>query len=457
MPTDPIIVQPFPGEFHFCEPLGEGKFGKVWLAHDLRMGRLTAVKTIKPDSPERANRLSQLDREAGLLGGCLHPNIVTFFAWREAHGESYLFMQYVPGGSLRERLRREPAGKLSWAAAARYVADVAEGLAELHKRGVIHRDIKPENILWHAETDQVLLTDFGISARLSQGLPAGTPHFMSPEAFDGDISTASDVYSLAATLFVLLTGSFPFSGDSVDELRARIVRGLPRPDSRLIGVPDDVQHLLRAALSAVPESRPRLSTFIEQLRGALNRPLADTVAWSSSECSESKAGLEVRVSRRMPDGSFQPVIATQAVRQRRTRDMKAVPPEPDKAVLKNGDLVRVEAAAARSGHLFIINIGPGGNLNMLRPRSPQQSSAVEGSSAVHICDVEIVPPEGTERLIAVWSPQPLSRDQLADLLEPVGQSTSGPHRATRDMKALDSSFREDTECEVAVLELEHGE
>jgi serine/threonine protein kinase len=459
VPTDPTALQPFPGEFHFCELLGRGRFGKVWLAHDLCMGRLVAVKTIKAtDSSEREKQLTLLRREANLVGGCKHPNIVTFYAWRQVNGECYLFMEYVPGGSLRNRLQREQAGKLKWPTAVQYVVDVAEGLAELHKKGIFHRDIKPENVLWHSERDNALLTDFGVSARLSQNDAAGTPKYMAPEAFDGIVSPAVDVYSLTVTLFVLLTGEVPFSADTVSELLVRVKRGLPSPDSRLVDIPEELQKVIRAGLSADPKSRPKLSSFIEQVRGALNRLLADTLTSIPRESNESpNGGLELRVSRRITDGNFQEIVATRAVRERKTRDMKPLPPAPDRAVLKNGDVVRIEAVAGCSGHLYIFNIGPSGNLNMLRPRSSQQPSAVAGGSAVHVCEVEIVPPAGTERLLGVWTSEALSLDQLTSIAETQGESTSRPYRATRDMKALDSSLRESTDCEVAVLELEHVE
>src|SRR5205085_11797703 len=144
-----------------------------------------------------------------------HRNVTQVYAWREAAARSdaasrehCLVLQYIPGGSLADRVGRE--GPLPWQLAARYVADVAEGLLEVHARGIVHRDVKPANILWDPEADEALLTDFGISARLADAsTAAGTPFYMPPEAFAGRTGPAQDVYGLAASLFWLLTASVP--------------------------------------------------------------------------------------------------------------------------------------------------------------------------------------------------------------------------------------------------------
>src|SRR5262249_38517484 len=180
--TAPLAPDPFPGEFRLVRVLGEGAFGKVWLAEDLHLGRAVALKTIRPRAghsfPEKA--LAALRNEARLLAGLRHPNLVQVYAWRQAGDEHYLVEQYVPGGSLGDRLRQGP---LPWPEAARCVADVAEALAEAHAQGIVHRDIKPDNVLWDPTRDEAILTDFGIAAHLAgaDGV-AGTPLYMAPEA-----------------------------------------------------------------------------------------------------------------------------------------------------------------------------------------------------------------------------------------------------------------------------------
>src|SRR5262249_15100842 len=188
--------------------LGEGTFGRVWLADDVGLGIPVALKTVRLRGgvEQRSRALAALQREAKLMGPLKHPNIVQVYAWRQSGDEYYLVMQYVPGRSLKARFEAE--GPLGWRQAACYIADVAEALGHVHARGIVHRDIKPANLLWDETTDEVLLSDFGVSAWLAEAdrEAAGTAWYMAPEAFEARSGLASDVYSLAATLFHLVTG-----------------------------------------------------------------------------------------------------------------------------------------------------------------------------------------------------------------------------------------------------------
>src|SRR5262245_47896622 len=172
---------PFPGEFRLERFLGRGAFGEVWLARDLSpLARPVALKFLRPSgSPDRHEQsLAVLRNEARLLASLRHPNIVPVFAWKNAPDVGpCLVLAYVPGGSLEQLVQHQ--GALPWQLAARYVADIADGLLLVHARGVIHRDLKPANMLLDPETDEALLTDFGIAARLAEcGTAAGTPRFM---------------------------------------------------------------------------------------------------------------------------------------------------------------------------------------------------------------------------------------------------------------------------------------
>ncbi len=142
-------------------------------------------------------------------------------------------------------------GPLDWQRAARYVADVGEGLLEVHARGIVHRDVKPANILWDPRRDEALLTDFGVAARLADpAAVAGSIPYMAPEAFDGRVSPSLDVYSLAATFFHLVTGSAPFPSSRIADLKKEIGRGLPDPDPRCIGLPEPLERIIRDGLAA---------------------------------------------------------------------------------------------------------------------------------------------------------------------------------------------------------------
>ncbi len=311
-----ILPNPFPGEYQFERRLGGGTFGTVWLATDLHLHRPVAIKTILP-GPDGERRLHLLRDEARALASLHHPHVVQVYAWREScqpipgGGQHFLIQQYVAGGSLAERLRAE--GPLAWERAARFITEVAEGLLLVHARGIVHRDVKPANILWDPESDEALLTDFGISTRLAEpGNVAGTPFYMPPEAFAGEVSPAQDVYGLAASLFWLVTGSVPFPALDHKRLLERIGRGLPDPDSRCAGLPRQLEQLIRASLAADPARRPTLGQFVEQLRGTFNQLLIDSIllAHAPSACAHRCASAPGPVARdRQPADAPAPVRA----------------------------------------------------------------------------------------------------------------------------------------------------
>jgi serine/threonine protein kinase len=484
-----------PHGYRVYKLLGSGAFCEVWLAQDLNLPRVVAAKTLKigADPRRRAQALEILRRDAHVLTDLDHPNIVRVYAWLPGRDHHYLVMQYVSGGSLADLLRSE--GPLDWQRAARYMADVGEGLVEVHGRGIVHRDVKPANILWDPPRDEALLTDFGVAARSSDPAAiAGSIPYMAPEAFDGRVLPSLDVYSLAATFFHLATGSAPFPGSQIAELQEQILRGLPDPDPRCAGIPEPLERVIRAGLTADAARRPGLMEFVSRLRGTLNHLLVDRLAMSvrpadsipSTELStggEKPSGqptterepshpapvnLRLVVSRQVGPDRFESVAATQPQPPpgRLTRDMKKVPPNPDQVRLQTRDRVRIEVRIDRPGFLTVFNVGPTGTLNLLYPDGdPHCTSAqrpTEPNQPLHIVDVEMTPPAGRERLFAVWSRQPLSLriDQLHSLVERRnGDSpTSRPYVATRDMKRVQQSIQQfpPEDWHAVVIELQHG-
>jgi serine/threonine protein kinase len=500
--SDPSTM-PFVAGYKVLRLLGSGGFSEVWLAEDQNLfGREVALKMIKPrGSPQkRQGLIAALRNEAQMLVSVRHPNLVQVFRWIECDGNPVLVIQYVAGGSLSDRLIRE--GALEWPAAARYVADVGEGLLAVHARGIVHRDVKPANILWDAEIDEALLTDLGVSARFGGSADlAGTIPYMAPEAFDGKASPALDVYSLAATLYTLVTAEKPFSGRAIDELKDQVARGLPDPDSRCTGLPEPFERLIRAGLSFEPEQRPDLRSFVTSLRTTLNQLLVDVLVMGrpsvgpeatteplpetapvhpSEPTTEPDAGLptaapvaasvamHLTVRRQQGPSTFVPVAATRGrVEAAVTRDMSKVPPPPDRLRLQTGDRIRIEVVADRPGHLTVFNVGPTGNLSMLYPDEVSRGGifttpVVPANQILHVHDVEMTPPAGPERLCAVWSrlPLPLRLEQLQSLVERKGKKSlaSQPYVATRDMKRVQQSVQklEPGDWHAVVLELEHS-
>jgi serine/threonine protein kinase len=258
--------------------LGSGAFSELWLAQDLDRPGLVAVKAIADGAaPEgREEVWDVLRRDAGRLTDFAHPNFVQVYAWLTVHDHHYLVMEYVAGDTLAEILKAE--GPLDWQRAARYVANVGEGLLEVHARGIVHRDVKPANILWDPRRDEALLTAFGVGPRLDHPTAvADSLPYLAPETFDGRVSPELDVYSLATSFFHLVTGSPPFPGPRVADLREQIRRGLPDPDPRCAGLPGPLERIIRAGVAADPGRRPSLEAFVATLRGSLNQLSCDTL------------------------------------------------------------------------------------------------------------------------------------------------------------------------------------
>src|SRR5438067_8773522 len=200
------------GRYRLVALLGRGGMSEVCAADDLELGRRVALKLLAPDA-DRA----RFDREARAAASLAHPNITQLYDYGEAEGRPYMVLEYLPGGSLEDRL--EEGTPLPDADAARIASEIAAGLAHAHERGLVHRDLKPANVLFDAE-GRAKIADFGI-ARLDgggtlteAGTVLGTAAYLSPEQAAGEpAGPASDVYSFGVILFRMLTGALPFVAD----------------------------------------------------------------------------------------------------------------------------------------------------------------------------------------------------------------------------------------------------
>ncbi|HVW90027.1 MAG TPA: serine/threonine-protein kinase, partial [Gaiellaceae bacterium] len=243
------------GRYRLLEPLGRGAMSAVWLAHDEELQRRVAVKTLAPSADRQ-----RFAREARAVAALSHPNICGLYDYGEADGRPYMVLEYLPNGSLEDRLKR---GALSDAETTRVASEVAAGLAHAHDRGLVHRDLKPANILFDPE-GRAKIADFGIarmggSGTLTEaGTVLGTASYISPEQAAGEpAGPASDVYSFGVILFRMLTGSLPFVSANAMEL-VRMHRDVPppavadvRPDA-----PPRLAAIATAALAKDPAARP---------------------------------------------------------------------------------------------------------------------------------------------------------------------------------------------------------
>src|SRR2546421_8795989 len=192
------------GRYRLDQPLG-GTMGEVYLATDVELERQVVVKLLGTDAdPQR------FEREARAAASLAHPNIVQLFEYGDVEGRPYMVLEYLPGGSLEDRLaERRP---LPDAETERIARDVAAGLAHAHARGLVHRDLKPANVLFDEE-GRAKIADFGI-ARIGEGetlteagTMLGTAAYISPEQASGiPAGPASDVYAVGVILYQMLSG-----------------------------------------------------------------------------------------------------------------------------------------------------------------------------------------------------------------------------------------------------------
>ncbi|MEN0134902.1 MAG: protein kinase [Rhodococcus sp. (in: high G+C Gram-positive bacteria)] len=261
-----------------CE-IGRGGFGIVYRCRQSELHRSVAVKVLYTDDTDTDHRARFLREQQamGTLSG--HPNIVDVLqTGMTSQGRPYIVMPYHSGSSLDARLRER--GPLSVRETLTIGVKLAGALHLAHRAGILHRDVKPANILITAYGEPQL-TDFGIARvtggfETTAGTVAGSPSYTAPEVLEGETPTVtSDVYSLAVTLYCLLTGHSPFERRPGERIVAQFLRitGEPIPDLRPSGVPDPVCTVLEQAMSRAPAGRPDTVAEFAQRLGDAQRQL----------------------------------------------------------------------------------------------------------------------------------------------------------------------------------------
>lgn len=207
--------------------LGKGAMGVVFLARDIALHRLVAIKVLKHDLASSEDHRERFRREARMTARLSHPNIVPVHTFVEEGDFVCIVMKYVHGESLAVRLRRD--GAMKSADARRILIELSTALDYAHREGVVHRDLKAENILIERGSGRAMLTDFGVA--LLRSLDAGraesgyygTPHYMSPEqaAGDSDLDGRSDLYSLGVLGYYMTTARLPFHALTFEALAAK--------------------------------------------------------------------------------------------------------------------------------------------------------------------------------------------------------------------------------------------
>ncbi len=252
-------------EYELLGEVGRGASAVVYRARDRALGRLVAIKVVRPHAVASADdAMRRLAREARTVARLQHPNIVTVHAVKRLRtGGLALVMQLVPGRTLKQAITEH--GPFAPEQAERVLHDVAEALAYAHAHGVVHRDVKPENIFLDADTGRAMLSDFGIAhstdfeSRLTMtGAAIGTPAYMAPEQIDGAPADArSDVYSLGLVAWEMLTGRRPWDGESLyNVITKQKQEELPAIDALRPGaVPPRLQYIVERMLQKRPAAR----------------------------------------------------------------------------------------------------------------------------------------------------------------------------------------------------------
>jgi len=266
------------GRYEIVERVARGGMGVVYKARHPELDRVFALKVLTPRVEATDEALTRFQREAKIAARLDHPNIVRVHdAGTDEAGHPYLVMDFVDGLNLDRVVKEEGLGVRK---AARIGRAVGYALQHAHEHGVVHRDVKPENVILDRSTGEPKVTDFGIvkdladrdeEAKLTQtGFTLGSPCYMSPEQAAGrheEVGAASDVYSLAATLYEMLTGEPPFDGESIHEIMTRVIRDDAVPlRSKNPAIPRDLEVVCMKALEKEPARRyPTAADFADDL------------------------------------------------------------------------------------------------------------------------------------------------------------------------------------------------
>jgi serine/threonine-protein kinase len=271
----PTLINQSLGRYHILEQLGEGGMATVYKAYDTRLETDVAVKVIRTENlaPSVLERsLKRFEREAKSLAKLTHPNIVKVTDYGEYEGKPYLVMPYLPGGTLKERIKQGP---IPWQEAVRLILPIAQALEYAHEQNIIHRDVKPSNILLTSK-GQPMLTDFGVAKLFDMdatadltgtGMGVGTPEYMAPEQWQGQVSAQTDVYALGVVLFEMITGRRPYIADTPAALLLKQANDpLPRLKDFSLNLPENIEKMLLIALAKKREDRyQRISLFADAI------------------------------------------------------------------------------------------------------------------------------------------------------------------------------------------------
>lgn len=252
--------------------IGSGGMADVYMAKDLLLDRVVAVKILHSNFCEDNDFIVRFRHEAQSAGKLMHPNIVGIYDVGNDHGIHYIVMEFVEGITLKQYIQTHPAIPID--TAVRIAIEIASALEAAHANGIVHCDIKPHNILL-TETGKVKVTDFGIARAINSATVIdkravlGSVHYLSPEQAAGDkITEKADIYSLGVVLYEMLTHHLPFEGETAVSIALQHMRGeVPRPAKINPAISPMLEECVLTALQKDPEKRYHsISDFVAELK-----------------------------------------------------------------------------------------------------------------------------------------------------------------------------------------------
>lgn len=248
------------GPYRVAALIGSGSVSRVYRAYQASLDRHVAIKVLSDNPLFEEGVRQRFEQEARAIARLEHQNILPIYEFVCEGALTYIVMQYIPDGTLKDRMD----GPLDWASTLPIITQVCEALMCAHRHGILHRDIKPSNILVTAD-GWVLLTDFGLARFVSASLRIthieasllGTPDYMAPEQIrGGDSDVRTDVYALGILLYEMLTGHLPFECEAPADVLVKKLKEEPTPPSQFVpSLPSGVESLILKALARAPEER----------------------------------------------------------------------------------------------------------------------------------------------------------------------------------------------------------
>ena len=310
-----VIGSVFAGRFMVLEELGRGGMGRVYRVLDKKLDMEVALKLIKPEIASDEHIIERFKNELKLTRVISHKNVCRTYDLSEDPGGYFITMEYVPGENLKSTIQR--VGSVNLRRTLAIAKQICEGLAAAHHLDIIHRDLKPQNIMLD-RAGNVRIMDFGISRSLrsrgitADGIMIGTPEYISPEQAEaGKVDARSDIYSLGAILFEMVTGKVPFEGDTT--LSIILKQKLEPPPDPGVLIPHLPKGMSRIILKCLEKDRDRRYANVEALYGDLEKAEQEIRATDEIPVPIRKKPAKIKLRIREPQIAGMAVVLILAV------------------------------------------------------------------------------------------------------------------------------------------------